>query len=61
MLTIRRFVQVSVFNARQQNQRKCFASVSQENGAKQDDKRYPLEGIRILDLTRIGNETNFAI
>lgn len=53
-LPIRQFVQVSVFKARQQNQRKCFSTVS-NNDAKHDDKPYPLEGIRVLDLTRIGN------
>lgn len=54
MLPIRRFVRVPVLNARQQNQHKCFSTVS-DSDAKHGDKPYPLEGIRVLDLTRIGN------
>lgn len=54
MFTIRRFVQVFVFNGRQQNPCKYFATASNSD-ANTDDKPYPLEGIRVLDLTRIGN------
>lgn len=56
MLTIRRFLQVSVFNARQQSYRNSFSTVSNsENNVTTGSKPYPLEGIRVLDLTRIGN------
>lgn len=54
MFTIRRFVQVFVSNGRQQDPRKYFATASNSD-ANTDNKPYPLEGIRVLDLTRIGN------
>lgn len=49
MFTIRRFAQLSIFNARKQN--KYFSTVLNGDA---NDKTYPLDGIRILDLTRIG-------
>lgn len=49
MFPIRRIAQVSVYTARQQN--KCFSTI---RNVDENDKPYPLDGIRVLDLTRIG-------
>lgn len=54
MFHIRRIVRVSVFKAHQQRK---FLSTD-ANEVQSDEKPYPLQGIRVLDLTRIGNNNN---
>lgn len=60
MFTIRRFSQLAVIfnkNARQRNLCIKYFSTASDTTIEhaEPNKLYPLDGIRVLDLTRIGN------